>query len=107
MPAPLPPPQGPRVVVVADSGCGSACLDALDIWRAMGATQVGVTTSADTVYMEIRREPLPSGIMDVAIPMKVYRERPRGHNEPYQPHVRYEGDLTDTPTLEAWISALP
>jgi hypothetical protein len=107
MPAPLPPPTGPRVIIVADYVCASACLDALDIWRAMGATQVGVVTGADTVYMEVRREELPSGLTSAVIPMKVYRERPRGHNEPYQPHVRYDGDMSDTVALEAWISALP
>lgn len=107
MPAPLPPPTGPRVIIVADTVCASACLDALDIWRAMGATQVGVVTGADTVYMEVRRAELPSGLMFGIVPMKVYRERPRGHNEPYQPHVRYDGDMSDTAALEAWISALP
>ena len=73
----------------------------------MGAVQVGQVTSADTVYMEIRRQPLPSGLMDAAIPMKVYRDRPRGNNEPYRPDFPWTGDMTDTAALEAWILALP
>jgi hypothetical protein len=102
-----PLPERPRVFVIADSGCASACLDALDIWRALGAVQVGSVTSADTVYMEVRREPLPSGFMEGVIPMKVYRGRPRGHNEPYEPAHAFDGDLTDTAALEAWIQTLP
>jgi len=107
LPIPGPLPARPHVVVIADAGCASACLDALDVWRTMGAVQVGVTTSGDTVYMDVRRQALPSGQMDAFIPMKVYRGRLRGNNEPYAPHHVFTGDLTDTQALEAWIATLP
>src|SRR3546814_7509483 len=44
------PPAGP-VYFITDSGCASACLDAADLWKGLGATQVGQETSADTLYM--------------------------------------------------------
>jgi hypothetical protein len=103
----LPPlPKGP-VYVITDAGCGSACLDAADLWRALGAIQVGAQTSADTNYMEVREAVLPSGLARIAVPMKVYRQRERGSNAPLDPVHVYVGDLRDTPTLERWIISLP
>ena len=96
-----------RVYVLADSSCASACLDALDLWRALGAVQVGRTTSADTLYMDVREQPLPSGLAQIAIPMKVYRGRPRGNNVPWTPRYRFPGEMDDGAALQAWISGLP
>lgn len=93
-----------RVVVVADASCGSACLDALDLWKRLGAVQVGVETSADSLYMDVRPELLPSGLARISVPMKVFRGRVRGSNEPHVPDRRYDGDMRDTAALEAWIS---
>jgi hypothetical protein len=95
-----------RVYVLTDSGCASACLDAMDVWTRLGAIPVGRETAADSLYMEIRRENLPSGIATVSVPMKVYRGRPRGNNQPYQPRHSLPGDMNDQPALEAWIAAL-
>lgn len=92
-----------RVYVIADGSCASACLDALDVWKALGAVQLGTTTSADTVYMEVRGHRLPSGLAGIGVPMKVYRGRPRGHNQPYAPDIRYDGRLDDDLALEAWV----
>lgn len=100
------PPAGP-VFFITDARCASACLDAADLWKALGAIQVGQETSADTLYMDTRSDTLPSGLVRVAVPMKVYRGRPRGSNEPLRPVHPYTGDLRDTPALEAWIAALP
>lgn len=102
-PAAAVPDRSARVVIVADASCGSACLDALDLWKRLGALQVGGETSADSVYMDIRPQPLPSGLSRISVPMKVYRGRGRGSNEPYVPDRRYEGDMRDTQALEAWI----
>lgn len=49
--APAPRRKG-RVVIVVDATWGSACLDALDIWKRLGAMQVGVETSADSLGWE-------------------------------------------------------
>jgi hypothetical protein len=100
-------PLGVPVYFVTDTGCGSACLDAVDLWRALGAIQVGQETSADTLYMEVRNPVLPSGLTGTAVPMKVYRNRPRGSNAPVKPDFPYTGDLRDTARLAAWIATLP
>jgi len=102
-----PPPTPPgQVYFVTDSGCASACLDAADLWKALGAIQVGQETSADTLYMDVRHVTLPSGMMGAAIPMKVYRGRKRGANVPLEPEEHYPGDMRDTAALEAWIPTL-
>ena len=103
---PLPKLAGP-VYVLTDSSCGSACLDALDLWTALGAIQIGRATSADTLYMEVRQFRLPSRITSVSMPMKVYRGRQRGSNEPAIPRHRFAGDIGDTQALETWVATLP
>lgn len=103
---PAAPLRRGRVVIVADASCGSACLDALDLWKRLGAMQVGVETSADSLYMDVRPERLPSGLARISVPMKVFRGRVRGSNEPHVPERRYDGDMRDTRALEAWLLAL-
>ena len=105
--APTAPVAG-RVFLLTDERCASACLDFADRVRAMpGAQHVGRTTSADSVYMELRRVRLPSGIAGLAFPTKVYRNRPRGNNQPYVPHHLWQGAMSDTSALEKWILSLP
>lgn len=105
--APRPTPLRGPVYVLTDWSCGSACLDAVDLWRALGAIQIGQETTADTLYMDLRQDRLPSRLGTVQVPMKVYRGRERGSNVPAVPSYRYTGDMTDTPALEAWIATLP
>lgn len=100
------PPLAGVVYVLTDEFCASACLDAVDLWRALGALHVGRKTSADTLYMEVRSFRLPNGISGVSLPMKVYRNRPRASNEPVVPIYSFEGDISDTAALEQWIAAL-
>jgi hypothetical protein len=104
-----PPPaqlvHGP-VYVLTDAGCGSACLDAVDLWKSAGAIQIGRETSADTVYMDVRGDELPSGLAELAIPMKVWRGRQRGNNEPQRPAHIYEGDMSDDAALAVWVRSL-
>lgn len=96
-----------NVYVLTDWACASACLDAVDLWTALGAVQVGQETSADSLYMDVRSIPLPSGFADLVVPMKVYRGRKRGSNVPATPRHAYHGDMRDTAALERWIAALP
>lgn len=85
-----------KVFVLTDAACASACLDAVDAWKAAGAIQIGRETSADTVYMDIRIADMPSEMVQLAIPMKVYRGRARGNNEPHLPtHVLPIETLSD------------
>lgn len=97
---------GAKVVVLTDSACASACLDALDLWLPLGAVHAGGETSADTLYMEIGSQSLPSGLSHVGLPMKVYRGRPRGNNQPYVPARPYPANPDDDRALEAWIRTL-
>lgn len=100
------PPAGP-VYFITDGACASACLDAADLWNALGAIQVGQETSADTLYIDVRVDPLPSGLANIAVPMKVYRGRERGSNEPLRPVHAFAGDMRDTDALAHWIATLP
>lgn len=95
-----------RVYVLTDPRCASACLDAVDLWKTAGAFQVGRETSADTVYMDTRNPLLPSGLAQIAVPMKVYRGRARGNNEPQKPAYLIEGDMNDDAALLAAIRGL-
>jgi len=106
-PTPAPPKTKARVFMVTDSGCASACLDASDLFLALGAVHVGQETSADTMYMDIRQATLPSGHGTLHVAMKVYRGRKRGNNVPLVPRYPYQGDLADTGALEHWIARLP
>lgn len=99
-------PTGP-VYFITDGACASACLDAADLWKALGAIQVGQETSADTLYIDVRVDPLPSGLANIAVPMKVYRGRERGSNEPLRSVHVFAGDMRDTGALARWIAALP
>lgn len=98
-------PRGP-VYVLTDASCASACLDAVDLWKTLDAVQVGRETSADTLYMELRQIDLPSGLARVWLPMKVYRGRARGNNEPQRPDHLFAGDMADEAALHTWIRTL-
>ena len=103
--APVPPsPVRARVYLLTDGRCGSACLDFADLMLSLpGVTHVGLLTSADSVYMEVRSVELPSGAARIIVPIKVYRNRPRGHNAPYVPAHRFDGDIGDTAAVERWL----
>jgi hypothetical protein len=95
-----------KIILVTDASCMSACLDAVDLWRSLGAIHVGQETSADTLYMEVRQDRLPSKLGMITLPMKVYRGRSRGSNEPVKPHFEFPGDINDTDALAGWINTL-
>ena len=100
-------PRTKPTYLLTDSACGSACLDTVDLWTALGAIPVGRTTNADSDYMEVRSKALPSGLGEFSVPMKVYSGRPRGSGVAVEPVHRFTGDMADTAALEAWILALP
>lgn len=103
---PVAPLTQSRVFVLADYSCGSACLDAMDLWLGLGALHVGTETSADSNYMDVRQITLPSGHAALVLPQKVYRGRIRGSNQPYTPNAPFDGDIADTAALEAFILEL-
>lgn len=95
-----------KVFVLTDAACFSACLDAVDRWKAAGAVQIGQVTGGDTVYIENRAVSLPSGYAGYAQSMKVYRGRHRGNNEPHVPELVYKGNLGDDAAVEAWVAEI-
>lgn len=78
------------VYVITPGRCASACLDAIDVFtRFENVTLIGAPTSADTTYMEVRIEDLPSGAGQLVIPTKVYSHRPRPSGQAYRPSIEF------------------
>ncbi len=105
---PVNPMKG-TVVLLTDYVCNSACLYMLDLYlRFPNTLQAGVTTTADTIFMEVGREALPSGKARVSFGHKAWITRPRGTNVPYTPAAAftYLGDLGDDQALHRWLSQL-
>jgi hypothetical protein len=76
------------VYVIVPGQCASACLDAVDVFtRFEHVKLIGAPSSADSTYMDIRRQALPSGLGAVVIPNKVYVGRPRGPGFAYRPAI--------------------
>jgi hypothetical protein len=94
-----------RVICIIDQSNGSAALDFLDSITMMEypITLIGKTTGADRLYMEVHPIELPSKTGNLWIPIKVYRDRFRGDNVPYTPHIPYEGDMADTTGLQTFV----
>ncbi len=97
----VPNPVTAPIFVIIDHACVSACLDFIDELKHLKHPVIlfGEQTGADTFYMEVRSEKLPSGQGMFTFPIKVYRGRLRGNNEAYKPDVPYSGDLNDTPRV--------
>jgi hypothetical protein len=82
-PSPLPP-----VYVITDGSCFSACLDAIDLFKRFpGVKLIGAPTSADSAYMEVVSEKLPSGKAQAFIPTKIWVGKPRKNGEVYTPDI--------------------
>ena len=79
-----------KIIVLIDERCVSATLDFIDELKLLSdhVVLIGQTTKSDSVYMELRSVPLPSGKGEFHFPIKVYRNRPRGHNVPYTPDIQ-------------------
>ncbi len=76
------------VYVITPGRCASACLDAVDIFtRFDKVILIGAPTSADSTYMEVRIEDLPSGKGQIVIPTKLWAGRPRAAGEYYRPKI--------------------
>jgi hypothetical protein len=102
-----PDPPKSKIFLLTNYTCFSACLDFADFVRSIpGATHIGSPTRADAIYIDNWAAPLPSGLARLSYSMKVYRGRIRGHNEPYVPHIAYEGRDWSTPALKSWVLSL-
>lgn len=85
---PAAPRRLPHVYVITDGNCASACLDAVDLFtRFPNVKLVGAPTSADSTYLEVIFEPLPSGRAGIVLPTKIWVGRPRRAGEVYRPDI--------------------
>ncbi|MDF3124883.1 S41 family peptidase [Rheinheimera sp. 1928-s] len=103
----LQPLQAP-VYVIMPGQCASACLDAVDVFTLFENTKLaGATSSADSTYMDVRFQILPSGLGQVIIPNKVYVNRPRANGQYYTPALAHnELDWSTQALLEKVLSDL-
>lgn len=98
------PAVKPRVILLSNGTCVSACLDFADeVLSIKGAELWGWDTSADSVYIDNRGDTLPSGLMRVSLPMKVWRGRARGNNQPYRATRKYGGVFQSTEEAQEWV----
>ena len=104
---PVTPRYGGTVVLLTDTTCGSACLDAMSLLTELPkVVHVGDVTTADTQYMEARSEALPSGLATLVIPIKVYRGRLRPDGGYFTPEFRFEGLHWTDEALRDWVLSL-
>lgn len=88
-----PPPFTRPVYVIVPGQCASACLDALDVFTSFAnTTLIGAPSSADSTYMEVRLQPLRSGVSAAIIPNKMYVNRARANGQAYLPAI-YANDV--------------
>lgn len=91
-----------RLALITDSRCASACLDFADaVLKVPGTVHLGLSTSADTPYIDIGAKRLPSGA-EFWLPLKVWRNRARDNNQAYEPQFVYDGDINDTRAVQHW-----
>jgi hypothetical protein len=95
------------VVLLTDTACASACLDAMSMLAPLpGVVHAGSVTAADTQYMEARTIELPSGLATLVIPIKVYRGRVRPDGGYFTPQFRFDGLHWTDEALENWLLSL-
>ena len=95
-----------KLALLTDSACVSACLDFADlVLQVPGAMHLGHTTGADSVYMVGSQSRLPSGNR-LVIPVKVWRNRPRGNNEALVPDVSIDLTAKETTIRREVLRAL-
>jgi hypothetical protein len=103
-----PNPVGQKVYLLTDNRCYSACLNFADVLLQIpGVTHIGETTGADAIYIDIvSPRLLPSGLTTLAHSYKVYRNRKRGHNQAYEPRIKWPGGVMSDEALVKWVATL-
>jgi hypothetical protein len=100
------PPFPAQVLFLSNGTCFSSCLLFADqALMVPGVRLIGSVTAADTGYMDIRREKLPSGLATLSFPQTVMRGRGRGALEAYAPDIPYTGSWDDA-SVRAWTLSL-
>jgi hypothetical protein len=91
-----------RIVLLTDNACFSSCLIVADAFRRLGALHLGQATDAATHYFEVREERLPSGLSHFST-LQAFSPATPAQLGPFEPDVAYDGDISDTSALEAWV----
>ena len=95
-----------QVYFLTNGSCGSSCLNFADrVLMVPGVQVIGMATSGDGMYMEVREEKLPSGLLELTLPQKVDRGGGRASMEVYDADVAYDGAWTDE-AVRAWVMNL-
>jgi hypothetical protein len=102
--APKPNYRG-KVFLLTDNVCFSSCLLVTDDFRKLGATHIGEATDANTNYMEVREDKLPSGLSTFSTLQAVAPSEPSQIGS-FAPEIHYSGSIADTIALEKWIAGL-
>jgi hypothetical protein len=85
------PPLAAPIFVIVPGQCASSCLNALDVFTLFENVKlIGAPSSADSTYMEVRGQALPSGLAGVVIPNKVYVGRARSAGFVYRPAIQVD-----------------
>ena len=96
-----------RVYLLTDHTCASACLDFADIARRLpGVVHIGLSTSADSIYIDNTGQVLPSNQGQLSWSLKVYRNRIRSNNEWYEPAITWPGGLMTDEAVASWVQTL-
>lgn len=104
--APTPLRFNRPVYVIVPGQCASACLDALDVFTLFPNTKlIGAPSAVDSNYMEVRQQPLPSGLASVIVPVKMYVNRRRGAGVFYTPSIQVQDATWSTSAFIAVIEA--
>ncbi len=102
-----PPPLNPvhaRVLLLTDNGCASACIGFSDeLLRFPGVEQIGADTYVDRLSGSAMSSSLPSGNGFLDLPSMIRIGRLRGDNVALKPSIPFDGDMADTPAVQAWI----
>jgi hypothetical protein len=93
-----------RIVLITDNACFSSCLIVADAFRRLGALHLGQATDAATHYFEVREERLPSGLSYFST-LQAFSPATPPQLGPFEPDAAYDGDISDTTALEAWVTA--
>jgi len=91
-----------RLILLTDNLCFSSCLSVTDDFRSLGALHVGQPTDAATHFLEVREQYLPSGYSLFSTLESVDSTAP-SQIGPFEPALTYDGDISDTAALEAWV----
>ena len=98
--------KGP-LYLLTDRYCMSSCLNFLDFAHHLPHTYlIGQDTKADTLYGEVHQINL-GPFLRMQYPMKAMRFRERGSLVPYKVQYRFNGDMSNTKALKAWVLSLP